>query len=116
MIAFPWKSRKASSKCGVALGRFGWSRGIRGLDPFADSVPDARTPAVPAGASLRRASSEDGPARVANGPGSVELTEARTALGEGRPEDALRHADSTVQKAWGQAAENAAYEVGRVFA
>ena len=86
-----------------------WAGPIRGIA----SPTLGRRPSL-AGASLRRASSEDGPARVANGPGSVELTEARTALGEGRPEDALAMLTHCT-KGVGPAAENAAYEVGRVL-
>ncbi len=42
------------------------------------------------------------------------MTEARTALGEGRPEDALAMLTHCT-KGVGPAAENAAYEVGRVL-
>jgi hypothetical protein len=51
---------------------------------------------------------------VENGPANAELAEARTALGEGRPEDALRML-TQCGKGAGPAAENAVYEMGRVL-
>jgi len=54
------------------------------------------------------------PAPVENGPAGVELAEARTALGEGRPEDALTMLNHCA-KGVGPAAENAAYEMGRIL-
>jgi hypothetical protein len=51
---------------------------------------------------------------VENGPASVELTAARSALKEGRSEDALVMLTHCA-KGVGPAAENAAYEMGRVL-
>jgi ferric-dicitrate binding protein FerR (iron transport regulator) len=86
-----------------------WAGPIRGL-----ASPEAERRPSLAGASLRHASSVDSPAPIENGPASVELTEARTALGEGRPEEALAVLNHCA-KGVGPAAENAAYEIGRVL-
>lgn len=85
-----------------------WAGPIRGLA----SPTVERRPA--AGTSVRRTSPVDSPARAENGPASVELTEARMALSEGRPEDALAMLTHCA-KGVGPAAENAAYEMGRVL-
>jgi hypothetical protein len=86
-----------------------WAGPMRGLAPTA--VEHRPSPAV---ASSRRASLADGPAPVENGPASAELKEARSALSQGRPEDALAML-SHCAKGAGPAAENAAYEMGRVL-
>jgi len=86
-----------------------WAGPIRGL-----ASPAIERRSSLAGASVRRASSVDSPAPAENGPASVELTEARTALSEGRPEDALAKLIHCA-KGVGPAAENAAYEMGRVL-
>jgi ferric-dicitrate binding protein FerR (iron transport regulator) len=85
-----------------------WAGPIRGLA----SPAVERRPSL--GASLRHTSIVDSPARAENGPASVELTEARMALSEGRPEDALAML-THCSKGVGPAAENAAYEMGRVL-
>jgi len=82
-----------------------WAGPMRGLTP----------PAVqhrPPAASSRRVAEAAAPPESA--PASVELTEARTAFKEGRPEDALAML-SHCAKGAGPAAENAAYEMGRVL-
>ena len=86
-----------------------WAGALRGLAP---PVVEHR-PSL-ASASFRRTSLADSPAPVENGPASVELTEARSALREGRPEDSLAML-SHCAKGGGPAAENAAYEMGRVL-
>jgi transmembrane sensor len=85
-----------------------WAGPIRGLA----SPALERRPSL--GTSLRRTSLVDSPARAENGPASVELTEARMALSEGRPEDGLVML-THCSKGVGPAAENAAYEMGRVL-
>ncbi len=86
-----------------------WAGALRGLAP---PVVEHR-PSL-ASASSRRTSLADSPAPVENGPASMELTEARSALREGRPEDSLAML-SHCAKGGGPAAENAAYEMGRVL-
>ena len=86
-----------------------WAGPIRGQA----SQGSERRPSL-ASASLRRASPAASPTPVESGPASVELTEARTALGQGRPEDALVMLTHCA-KGVGPAAENAAYEMGRVL-
>jgi hypothetical protein len=86
-----------------------WAGPMRGLAPPAVE----RRPSL-AGASPRRVSVADSPALVENGPVSMELAAARTASKEGRPEDALAML-SHCAKGAGPAAENAAYEMGRVL-
>jgi hypothetical protein len=86
-----------------------WAGPIRGLD----SMVGDRRPSL-AGASSRRASAADSPVRAENGPASVELAAARSALSQGRPEDALTMLTHCA-KGVGPAAENAAYEMGRVL-
>jgi ferric-dicitrate binding protein FerR (iron transport regulator) len=86
-----------------------WAGPIRGL-----ASPAIERRSSLAGASVRRASSMESPAPAENGPASVELTEARTAVSEGRPEDALAML-THCSKGVGPAAENAAYEMGRVL-
>jgi ferric-dicitrate binding protein FerR (iron transport regulator) len=86
-----------------------WAGPIRGLA----SPTVERRPSL-AGGALRHSSLGDSPALVENGPASLELTQARTALGEGRPEDALAMLNHCA-KGMGPAAENAAYEMGRVL-
>ena len=86
-----------------------WAGPIRGL-----SSSEVEHRPSPAGASLRRVSALASPAPVENGPAGVELAEARTALGEGRPEDALTMLNHCA-KGVGPAAENAAYEMGRIL-
>ena len=86
-----------------------WAGPIRGLA----SLAVEHRPSL-AGASSRRASLADSPARAENGPASVELTEARSALSEGRPEEALAMLTHCA-KGVGPAAQNAAYEMGRVL-
>jgi ferric-dicitrate binding protein FerR (iron transport regulator) len=84
-----------------------WAGPMRGLAPPA---VQHRSPA----ASSRRASLAEAAAPVDSAPASVELTEARSAFKEGRPEDALAML-SHCAKGAGPAAENAAYELGRVL-
>ena len=86
-----------------------WAGPIRGLE----ALGGERRPSL-ASASLRRASPADTPVPVENGPASVELTAARSALREGRSEDALVMLTHCA-KGVGPAAENAAYEMGRVL-
>jgi ferric-dicitrate binding protein FerR (iron transport regulator) len=86
-----------------------WAGPTRGLAPTAVE----HRPSL-AGASSRRASLADSSAPVENGPASMELAEARSALREGRPQDALAML-SHCAKGAGPAAENAAYEMGRVL-
>jgi len=86
-----------------------WAGALRGLAPPAVE----HRPSL-ASASFRRTSLADSPAPVENGPASMELTEARSALREGRPEDSLAML-SHCAKGGGPAAENAAYEMGRVL-
>ena len=86
-----------------------WAGPIRGL-----ASPGIERRVSLAGASLRRTSAGSSPSPVENGPASVELAEARTAMREGRPEDALRMLTQSA-KGVGPAAENAAYEMGRVL-
>jgi hypothetical protein len=86
-----------------------WAGPMRGLAPPAVE----HRPSL-ASASSRRASLADSPATVENGPAGLELTEARSAIREGRPEDALAML-SHCAKGAGPAAENAAYEMGRVL-
>ena len=86
-----------------------WAGPMRGLAPPAVE----HRPSL-AGASSRHASPADSPASVENDPTGMELTEARSALKDGRPEDALAML-SHCAKGAGPAAENAAYEMGRVL-
>ena len=84
-----------------------WAGPLRGLVP----------PAVqhrPLAAPSRRVSSAEAAAPLVGAPASVELTEARSAFKEGRSEDALAML-SHCAKGAGPAAENAAYEMGRVL-
>ena len=88
-------------------------------DSWAGPMRGAAPPAVEhrpplASSSSRRTSLADSHAPVENGPASAELTEARSAIREGRPEDALAML-SHCAKGAGPAAENAAYEMGRVL-
>jgi ferric-dicitrate binding protein FerR (iron transport regulator) len=85
-----------------------WAGPIRGLaSPTVERRPSA-------GTSVRRTSLVDSTVRAENGPANVELTAARIALSEGRPEDALAML-THCSKGVGPAAENAAYEMGRVL-
>ena len=84
-----------------------WAGPMRGLAPPA---VQHRSPA----ASSRRVSLAEAAAPPESAPASVELTEARSAFKEGRPEDALAML-SHCAKGAGPAAENAAYEMGRVL-
>jgi ferric-dicitrate binding protein FerR (iron transport regulator) len=86
-----------------------WAGPVRGL---ASPAIEHRSP-LP-GTTLRRASLADSSARVENGPASVELTEARSAISEGRPEEALAMLTHCARGV-GPAAQNAAYEMGRVL-
>jgi transmembrane sensor len=86
-----------------------WAGSIRGLV----SPGGERRPLL-AGASWRRTSSVSNPPPVESGPASAELAQARTALAEGRPEDALGMLTQSA-KGVGPSAENAAYEMGRVL-
>ena len=86
-----------------------WAGPIRGL-----ASPGGERRVSLAGASLRRATPAAGAPPVENGPANAEPAEARTALGEGRQEDALEMLTQRGRGA-GPAAENAAYELGRVL-
>jgi FecR protein len=86
-----------------------WAGPIRGL-----ASPGVERRVSLAGAPLRRVVPAASSPPVENGPANAELAEARTALGEGRPEDALRML-TQCGKGAGPAAENAAYEMGRVL-
>ena len=86
-----------------------WAGPMRGLAPPAVE----HRPSL-ASLSSRRTSLADSHAPVESGPASAELTEARSAIREGRPEDALAML-SHCAKGGGPAAENAAYEMGRVL-
>jgi hypothetical protein len=86
-----------------------WAGPMRGLAPAA---VEHRPPVV--GVSSRRVSLAAAPVPVEIAPASVELTEARSAFKEGRPDDALAML-SHCAKGAGPAAENAAYEMGRVL-
>jgi len=72
-----------------------------------------RRPSV-ASAPLRRASAGASPTSAENSSASAELAEARIAMGEGRADDALEMLTHCA-KGTGPAAENAAYEMGRVL-
>jgi tetratricopeptide (TPR) repeat protein len=82
-----------------------WAGPMRGI------APPAVQHRSPAAASRRVA---EAAALPESAPASVELTEARSAFKEGRPEDALAML-SHCAKGAGPAAENAAYEMGRVL-
>jgi ferric-dicitrate binding protein FerR (iron transport regulator) len=86
-----------------------WAGPIRGTA----SAAVERRPSL-AGPSLRRATAVASATPVEDGPATVELAEARRALGQGRPEDALAML-AHCAKGVGPAAENAAYEMGRVL-
>ena len=86
-----------------------WTGPMRGVAPPAVE----HRPSL-ASLSSRRTSLADSHAPVESGPASAELTEARSAIREGRPEDALAML-SHCAKGAGPAAENAAYEMGRVL-
>jgi hypothetical protein len=86
-----------------------WAGPMRGVAPPAVE----HRPSL-ASLSSRRTSLADSHAPVESGPASAELTEARSAIREGRPEDALAML-SHCAKGAGPAAENAAYEMGRVL-
>jgi len=86
-----------------------WAGPIRGLATAAVE----RRPAL-SSAALRRAPAVASSTPVESGPASVELAEARQAVGEGRTEDALALLTHCAKGA-GPAAENAAYEMGRVL-
>ncbi|MGA7742398.1 MAG: FecR domain-containing protein [Polyangia bacterium] len=86
-----------------------WAGPIRGLAP-----PGIEHRTFVPGTTSRRAALADSPARIENGPASAELTEARSALSEGRTEEALAMLTHCA-KGVGPAAENAAYEMGRVL-
>ena len=87
-----------------------WAGPMRGLAPPAVE----HRPSLAGAFSRRTSSLADSPAPVENGPASMELTDARSAIREGRPEDALAML-SHCAKGGGPAAENAAYEMGRVL-
>ena len=86
-----------------------WGGPIRGGAPAAVE----RRPSL-AGPSLRRPSVVASATPAESSPASVELADARVALGEGRPEDALKMLTHCASGT-GPAAENAAYEMGRVL-
>ncbi|HEX7598398.1 MAG TPA: FecR domain-containing protein [Polyangia bacterium] len=96
-----------------------WAGPVRGLGSSAvdhRSSPASLRPASLVGRASSSSAADKSPASVAadRSPASVELREARAELGQGHSEEALAIL-TRCAKGTGPAAENAAYEMGRVL-